>query len=48
MENNFNEKELEEKIRKFDEKCIHYVFTIFFSMVTAIIVTLSLSKLLTG
>lgn len=40
---NDREKELEKKIKKFDRAVLHYLLTMVFSMLTAIITTLALT-----
>lgn len=34
-----NDEEMRKKVEKFDEAAVHYLFTIFWSMITAIIIT---------
>lgn len=38
------DEELEKKIEEFDKKAIHYLFTVFWSMVTAMLVTIALTR----
>lgn len=40
---NDRDEELEKKIKKFDRAVLHYLFTIVFSMLTAILTTLALT-----